>query len=488
MSAQVTRAALTERMQTTRYQDQSLIELGTLNTRLLRGHPARGQRRFVALTELPTEGMKLLAQAPEGLHAQQNALKAEEGNEEIRMEKLIEEKQKDAAAAQSEIERLSAEYADSQEKCAMLQRDISSMERSKDRDQGVIGASSTETQHRTQGLEAHIEARSGIIANLGTAVGTLQGSGCKAEESLVEISSSLDVQSRSASPATASAAAPPPGVISWDSRPSERSDLPPAFVQTSSAVDVVDAEDPFAGVKAHIQEMISSLKAKINGDMDHADWCVGEKTKNEAEAAAKQVEIDTAQADVREKKMELARVEDQISFASSEVTRLEKSAAEQAESAKLEHTKNAAMLKEHSLAVQCLDQSVDILRKYYDLPAAPAPQSTGEAKTGQSLVDMLLQTKTMTTSLTALVTNDEKELDAFVEKVSKETLELKQLRAKERDDLMASQAEIADGITSGEADFKKLTQELELVGQYTEQLQEECGPQKVDMEERKKRP
>merc|ERR1719213_1093183 len=88
--------------------------------------------------------------------------------------------------------------------------------------------------------------------------------------------------------------------------------------------------------------------------------------------------------------------------------------------------------------------------------------------------------------LSAMLDSGDSDLDQLSQAVIKDSTAAKNARETERDDLVTAKAEQASDLADAEADLKAMKDELKLMTESQEQLQEECGPQKVDPDARAK--
>eukprot|EP00746_Dinoflagellata_sp_MGD_P165024 gnl/MRDRNA2_/MRDRNA2_94059_c0_seq1.p1 gnl/MRDRNA2_/MRDRNA2_94059_c0~~gnl/MRDRNA2_/MRDRNA2_94059_c0_seq1.p1 ORF type:complete len:715 (+),score=238.10 gnl/MRDRNA2_/MRDRNA2_94059_c0_seq1:130-2274(+) len=434
-------------------------------------------------------GLARLQKQPGKFQAQAAELKKEYKTEEQEMEKLVEAKSKDIKSLQEDLERLNAEYGEKQEETALVQRDIQNNQRTLERDTKVLQAATEEWTKKEALLDQYKALRLKIIQNIGSAIGALQGSGCSAPASFAEIGVST---------VTSTAVQHTHAVPLWQSRPSEpqQSFGPMSFVQMSAETSdeallqmggaLATGADPFADVKEKITQMISALKAKINEDMNKQDFCDNEKAKADEELSAKKEDYDVLLANIRQLKTALAKSNDDSAFAENEVGRLAAELGRLEQSRALEKTKVLTMSKEHEMAVQVLDQSIEILRKFYNLPEGGEPSKTQQGITGQALIDIMIDTKKLINELSALLQSGDGQLETLSQAVIKDSTAAKSARETERDDLVTAKATQASDLADAEADLKAMKDELKLMKESQEQLGEECGPQKVDPDARAK--
>jgi len=487
-SASAASAALNQQMMTMKRASGDVSKLRAMTSQLQ--VPTKTSLRQKNMFLKNNAGLARLQRQPEKFAAQSAELKKEYRTEEQEMEKLVEAKQKDIQSLEEDLERLNAEYGGKQEETALVQRDIQNSERTLERDAKVLKAASEEWTKKEALLSKYQELRLKIIQNIGAAIGALQGSGCAAPASFAEIGVSTVpsngvVHSRRAVPL-------------WQSRPSEpqQSLGPMSFVQMSAETSdeallqmgnaLATGGDPFADVKDKISQLISALKQKINEDMNKQDFCDNEQAKADEELAAKKEDKDVLLANIRQLKTALAKSNDDSAFAENEVGRLSAELARLEQSRALDKSKILTIKKEHEMALQVLDQSIEILRKFYDLPEGGEPSKTQQGITGQALIDIMVETKKLINELSAMLDTGDSQLEMLSTAVIKDSTDAKNARETERDDLVTAKAEQASNLADAEADLKALEGELKLMVEGKEQLGEECGPQKVDPDARAK--
>jgi len=496
-AASAASAALTERASVVRRQTIGLTQLQALDRGLAQGDGQTPMPRFrqQLAAGLGESGVTVsaLQRAPEEIGQQKAVLQKEMRNEEVEIGKLVAQKEKDIGDIQQDLERLQATYAEKLEKTAAIQRDVANNQRIHDRDAKVLLALGNEFNARSNNLKAYMVSRKTIIAALGSSVGELKGSGCAAASSLAQTAAGFGVQPRRFRQHRARA--------SWGARPVLSFLQTGAMVRGSESMSLFGGEsatqqqqmadvsslggDPFADVKDKIQQLITAAQTAINEGMQHADWCADEKTTTETGITTKKEDLDVKLAAIRQQKAELARIADETSFTNTEVGRLDEVVAELGVKQSLDKSKLQAIEQEHALAVQCLDQAIDILRRFYNLANSPAPH-TGDSS-GERLVNELLETKQLTIDLTAQIQRGVGEVDTLSTTLLQESASAKTARVKERDDLIALDSTTADLLAQSEGDEQRLRTELKRLDTYTEELQGECGPQVVDYEARKKR-
>lgn len=220
--------------------------------------------------------------------------------------------------------------------------------------------------------------------------------------------------------------------------------------------------------------------------MNKQDFCDNEKAKADEELSAKKEDYDVLLANIRQLKTALAKSNDDSAFAENEVGRLAAELGRLEQSRALEKTKVLTMSKEHEMAVQVLDQSIEILRKFYNLPEGGEPSKTQQGITGQALIDIMIDTKKLINELSALLQSGDGQLETLSQAVIKDSTAAKSARETERDDLVTAKATQASDLADAEADLKAMKDELKLMKESQEQLGEECGPQKVDPDARAK--
>merc|ERR1719359_670410 len=257
-----------------------------------------------------------------------------------------------------------------------------------------------------------------------------------------------------------------------------------ALLQMGGAL--ASGSDPFADVKEKITQLVAALKSKINEDMNKQDFCDNEKAKGDEELAAKKEDYDVLLANIRQLKTALAKSNDDSAFAENEVGRLAAELGRLEQSRALTKSKVLTMKKEHAMAIEVLDQSIEILRKFYNLPEGGEPAKSQSGITGQALIDIMLDTKKLIAELSAMLDSGDGELEILSQSLIKDSTDAKAARETERDDLVTAKAEQASNMADAEADLKALKGELKLMVEGQEQLQAECGPQKVDPEARAK--
>lgn len=200
----------------------------------------------------------------------------------------------------------------------------------------------------------------------------------------------------------------------------------------------------------------------------------------------KKEDKDVLLANIRQLKTALAKSNDDSAFAEEEVGRLAAEVQRLQQKRAMEKSKVVTMKKEHEMALQVLDQSIEILRKFYNLPEGGEPSKTQEGITGQALIDIMVETKKLINELSALFDSGDSQLETLGQALIKDSTDAKTARETERDDLVTAKATQASDLADAEADLKSMEDELKLMVESGDQLQEECGPQKVDPEARAK--
>jgi hypothetical protein len=487
-SAAAASAALNQQIMTLRRASGDVNKLQAMTSQLqIPGGKTSLRQKNMMLQN--NAGLARLQKQPDKFQAQAAELKKEYQTEEQEMEKLVEAKSKDIKSLQEDLERLNAEYGGKQEETALVQRDIQNNKRTLERDTKVLQAATDEWTKKEALLSKYQEIRLKIIQNIGSAIGALQGSGCSAPASFAEIGVST-VPSTAVQHTRA--------VPLWQSRPSDpqQSFGPMSFVQMSAETSdeallqmggaLATGADPFADVKEKITQMITALKSKINEDMNKQDFCDNEKAKGDEELAGKKEAYDVLLANIRQLKTAVAKSNDDTAFAESEVGRLAAELGRLQQNRALEKSKVLTIKKEHEMAMQVLDQSIEILRKFYNLPEGGEPSKTQQGITGQALIDIMIDTKKLIGELSALLDSGDSQLETLSAAVIKDSTAAKTARETERDDLVTAKATQASDLADTEADLKAMKDELKLMTEAQEQLQEECGPQKVDPDARAK--
>jgi chromosome segregation ATPase len=482
-SASAASSALMEQMVSLKKASRDVNKLSALSSQLqVPSSKTSLRQKTMALRN--NAGLARLQKQPAKFQEQAGELKKEYRTEEQEMEKLVEAKQKDIKSLQDDLERLNAEYGGKQEETALVQRDIQNNERTLERDEKVLTAATEEWTKKEGLLSKYKELRLKIIQNIGSAIGALQGSGCSVPASFAEIGVST-VPSKHVVPL-------------WQSRPAAplQSLGPMSFVQMNAETSdeallamggaLASGGDPFADVKDKITQLITALKQKINEDMGKQDFCDNEKARADEELAAKREDLDVLTANIRQLKTALAKSNDDSAFAENEVGRLSTELGRLQEARALGKSKVLTMKKEHQMAVQVLDQSIEILRKFYNLPEGAEPSKSQQGITGQALIDIMIDTKKLIGELSAMLDSGDGELDILSGALVKDCTDAKAARETERDDLVTAKAEQASNLADTEADLKSLEGELKLMVEAQDQLAAECGPQKVDPEARAK--
>lgn len=498
-SASLMQAALAEEIGTMRQETTDVTRLRAMSSELQTAPQmsllARQTNKALSWS---SGGISKLQKKPAKFQEQSGQLKKEYRNEEVAMEKLIEAKQKDAKSLMDDLERLQSEYGEKQEETALLQRDIQNNQRTSDRDAKVLGAISTEFEAKQANLKAFLLSRTKIIQNLGAAIGALQGSGCSVPASFAEIGAEAVPQrqqqnarkgiplwqSRPAAPVVQEL--PAPEGLSFLQVSTDQADMAQmgALVQMGAAQSAVD---PFADVKSKITQLVDALKQKINADMGQQDFCDNEESKTNADHDAKKEELDVLRATIRQLKTALMKSTDDEKFAQNEISRLAAEIQRLQSGRNLDMSKLMTMKKEHELAGQVLDQSIEILRKFYNVPAAGATGDKAQAGvTGQALVDILLDTKKMVLALTAQLDSGDAKIGTLAQTVLADSTAAKAAREKERDDLVTAKSEQASNLADAEGDEKLKVGAITGLVQYKAELKEQCGPQKVDPDARAK--
>jgi len=487
-SASAASSALMQQMQTLQRASGDVSKLRALSSELqVPAGKTSLRQKTMALQN--NAGLARLQKQPEKFQKQSAELKKEYQTEEQEMEKLVESKQKDIKSLMDDLERLNAEYGGKQEETALVQRDIQNNQRTLERDTKVRQAATDEWTKKESLLKGWKALRQKIIQNIGAAIGALQGSGCSAPASFAEIG----VSTRPSSAVQHARVVP-----LWQSRPAapEQGFGPMSFVQLNAETSdqallqmggsLAYGGDPFADVKEKITQMITALKQKINEDMNKQDFCDDEKARGEEELAAKREDLDVLTANIRQLKTALAKSNDDSAFAENEVGRLAAEVGRLNEARALTKSKVLTMKKEHAMAIEVLDQSIEILRKFYNLPEGGEPAKSQSGITGQALIDIMLDTKKLIGELSAMLDSGDGELEILSQSLIKDSTDAKTARETERDDLITAKAEQASDLADTEADLKALEGELKLMVDGQENLAEECGPQKVDPDARAK--
>jgi len=485
-SAAAASAALNQQIVTLRKASGDISKLVTMTSELQ--VPAKSSLRQKTMVLKNNAGLARLQKQPAKFAAQSAELKKEYRTEEQEMEKLVEAKQKDIKSLQDDLERLNAEYGGKQEETALVQREIQNTQRTLERDTKVLKAATDEWTKKEALLSKYKELRLKIIQNIGAAIGALQGSGCSVPASFAEIGVST---------VPSSAVQRTRAVPLWQSRPAGPQEMVPmSFVQLSTETSdeallqmggaLASGSDPFADVKEKITQLVAALKQKINEDMNKQDFCDNEKARADEELAAKKEDKDVLLANIRQLKTALAKSNDDSAFAEEEVGRLAAEVQRLQQKRAMEKSKVVTMKKEHEMALQVLDQSIEILRKFYNLPEGGEPSKTQEGITGQALIDIMVETKKLINELSALFDSGDSQLETLGQALIKDSTDAKTARETERDDLVTAKATQASDLSDAEADLKAMEDELKLMVESGDQLQEECGPQKVDPEARAK--
>merc|ERR1719324_582433 len=146
-----------------------------------------------------------------------------------------------------------------------------------------------------------------------------------------------------------------------------------------SALAVHVSEDPFEKVKKMIKDLIVRLMEEANEEAEHKGWCDTELGTNEQTRKEKTNAVETLHSEIDELTATIAKLGQEISDLSVELSEADKALATAQELRTKEDEKNTATIADAEAAQTAVAQAISVLREFYD----KAAEATALVQQGQ---------------------------------------------------------------------------------------------------------
>merc|ERR1719456_887040 len=259
-----------------------------------------------------------------------------------------------------------------------------------------------------------------------------------------------------------------------------------------------EGDDPFAKVKAMIEEMIERLVKEAAEEASHKAWCDEETAESKKSREKHQGRVDVLSGRMAKAEAAVAKLTQDVAALQKEVAEMNKGEAEATEQRQEDKTEYEANIKDYAEAGEALTSAIAVLQEHYGAalvqtskedPEFDGPTFSGEYKKqdASGIIGMLEVAQSdyakMDTEVRAEEAEAKREYDTLVQDnaVSRATKEA-DIKGKtaEKGRLEASLEEMTD-------DRKASQKELDAVLEYLEKLKEACEVKPESYEERKKR-
>lgn len=298
-----------------------------------------------------------------------------------------------------------------------------------------------------------------------------------------------------------------PGARLYKSSPSV-SLLQASSEQDSEAADsqTVMSGGPFDSVSQMIEELIASLKAEANQDVDQHQFCEESKAQNRRARHMAENSIDERTTEIHWAQTAIERLDDEISFLESETTRLAGAVEANEEATKAAEKLFEEESQHRAKANDVIDGAVSVLVELCELQSAASLISTSSGgnasivhqaryvrKSDQRsddcsrVVDELDTAKTLLGKFGDLAATNIEKTKALMSGIVDE--QRADVESRNLDLLTAKQAKgrRADELASAKEALTNRKKDLALVQEAKKNLEQNCGPARETHEERQAR-
>jgi hypothetical protein len=282
----------------------------------------------------------------------------------------------------------------------------------------------------------------------------------------------------------------------------------------ASLSDASSSAGPFDQVTDMIKALMASLKDQVNGAANKEQFCQDNMVKNRQERTAKKATIDTKSSQMRFAQTAILRLDDDLAFLATEISRLEQLAAAAKKELEDEKARVDAEKEDHRLAKNIINEVSSVLTQLCELDPPALLQTSLRTKSSLEKLGTLEGTTVSARAMTQSMSKFEqcgeavKMLGKAVSKFDEQDSgsqsymsEFTTISTEEKGDAeestterktqettaKADRAQRADDLATAEGDLKSAQSELALIAKAKEELDKDCGPGTETYEDRKAR-
>lgn len=411
--------------------------------------------------------------------------------EESKLLGLIETERKKLRDLQQDLEAKQPALAEIEEKISETNRKITSAKRSLDRDQSLEKSIGVQCDRWVENSKSQTKIRRDALIQIKMAVKLLQTMdgaslfqkdlGNSTFQAAVNF---LQTRSRVSFEGAADVFNDGNG----DAGASELQEGMEADASLAGRFSDVAAADPFASVKKLIQGLIANLKAEDAKDGNQQKYCDEQYSKNRRDQQNRKNDLDLKLAEVRNHKHEIIKYKDNLAYFDAEISRLQQEiAASEAEMRQMKADVKSE-IDDHNLAIRILEQSVHALKTLCGLSLVQtgAGSTHRQAQCGE-VVEIIKDAKSKFKEQNRAAQAAVTEMETLSKNSIKDANDAKNAKSSEKATTVSTLASRKDAMLQAADEVKSITGDIASLKASKENLDQTCGPNIVDADDRIKR-
>jgi len=243
--------------------------------------------------------------------------------------------------------------------------------------------------------------------------------------------------------------------------------------------------DPFAKVKALIEDMISKLVDEAKKEADAKAYCDKEMSETKQKKEEHEEDIEHLSGKMRKAESAIARLTSDIAELEADLGHLANMQKEMDENRAAERAEYDAQAKDYQQGIEGIQMAIKVLKEYYG--KSSLLQATSGRADGSSIIGILEVAESDFTKLLAEVEADEKEAQSYYEKTTQEN----KVAAAEKKTALKfkakEQAETKSELEELTGDRDSEQSELDAVLEYYSKVKKQCVAKPEPYQERKHR-